>query len=107
MIDLVKTVLPGVNAVVNAGIADPNRLALMGLSNGGYSTLALIVQTKRFRCAVEMDGMGDLIADYGHMDKKRDCSRDFNFGAHSRCHGRSSVAISREVCRKFANLLSR
>jgi dipeptidyl aminopeptidase/acylaminoacyl peptidase len=69
MIDLVKTVLPGVNAVIDAGIADPNRLAVMGLSNGGYSTLALIAQTKRFRCAVEMDGVVDLVAEYGHMDK--------------------------------------
>jgi dipeptidyl aminopeptidase/acylaminoacyl peptidase len=69
MTDLVKTVLPGVNAVIDAGIADPGRLAIMGLSNGGYSTLALIAQTKRFRCAVEMDGMADLVAEYGHLDK--------------------------------------
>lgn len=67
MADLVKTVLPGVNKVIAMGIADPQHLALMGLSNGGYSTLALIVQTKRFSCAIEMDGMGDLIADYGAM----------------------------------------
>jgi dipeptidyl aminopeptidase/acylaminoacyl peptidase len=67
MADLVKTVLPGVNKVVDMGIADPQHLALMGLSNGGYSTLALVVQTKRFACAIEMDGMGDLIADYGAM----------------------------------------
>jgi dipeptidyl aminopeptidase/acylaminoacyl peptidase len=67
MADLVKTVLPGVNKVVDLGIADPQHLALMGLSNGGYSTLALVVQTKRFSCAIEMDGMGDLIADYGAM----------------------------------------
>ncbi len=67
MADLAKTVLPGVNKVIDMGIADPQHLAIMGLSNGGYSTLALVVQTKRFSCAVEMDGMGDLIGDYGAM----------------------------------------
>lgn len=69
MADLVKTVLPGVNKTIDLGIADPDHLAIMGQSNGGYSTLALITQTKRFRCAIEMDGMGDLIGDYGAMSR--------------------------------------
>lgn len=67
--DLVKTVLSGVNRAVELGIADPAHLAVMGLSNGGYSTLALISQTRRFRCAIEMDGLGDLTADYGAMGR--------------------------------------
>ena len=53
MADLAKTVLPGVNKVIEMGIADPERLGVMGHSGGGYSTLALIVQTKRFKGAVE------------------------------------------------------
>ncbi len=69
MADLAKTVLPGVNRVIEMGIADPERLGIMGHSNGGYSTLALIVQTSRFKAAVEMDGFGDLAAMYGEMDK--------------------------------------
>jgi dipeptidyl aminopeptidase/acylaminoacyl peptidase len=69
MADLAKTVLPGVNEAIHLGIADPNRLGIMGQSNGGYSTLALITQTKRFKAAIEMDGMGDLIGLYGEMDR--------------------------------------
>jgi dipeptidyl aminopeptidase/acylaminoacyl peptidase len=69
MLDLVKTVLPGVNTLVEMGIADPDRLALIGQSNGGYSVLGLIVQTHRFKVAVEIDGMGDLIGHYGQMDQ--------------------------------------
>lgn len=69
MADLVKTVLPGVNKVVEMGIADPGRLGVMGHSYGGYTTLALIVQTNRFQAAVEADGMADLIGAYGQMDK--------------------------------------
>jgi len=69
LLDLVKTVLPGVNRVIEMGIADPDRLGLMGHSNGGYGTLALIGQTKRFRAAIEMDGIGNLLGAYGALDK--------------------------------------
>lgn len=69
MLDLVKTVLPGVNKLVEMGIADPDRLAVIGQSNGGYSVLGLIVQTQRFRVAIDIDGAGDLIANYGQMDE--------------------------------------
>ena len=69
MLDLVKTVLPGVNKVIEMGIADPERLGVMGHSYGGYSTLSLIVQTTRFKAAVVADGTGDLVAGYGEMDK--------------------------------------
>ena len=67
MLDLVKTVLPGVSELVRLGIADPEKVGVMGHSNGGYGTLALIVQSKRFRAAVEVDGMGDLLGLYGEM----------------------------------------
>lgn len=69
MADLAKTVLPGVNKVIEMGVADPERLGVMGHSNGGYSTLALIVQTKRFKVAVDMDGSGDFVGAYGAMGK--------------------------------------
>jgi dipeptidyl aminopeptidase/acylaminoacyl peptidase len=68
MFDTAKTVLPGVTKVVEMGIADPNRIAVMGHSHGGYSTLSLIVQTRRFAAAVEIDGISDLIGSYGEMD---------------------------------------
>jgi len=69
MLDLVKTVLPGVNKVIEMGVADPDRLGIMGHSFGAYSALALIVQTARFKAAVVVDGFGDLIGSYGGMDK--------------------------------------
>ena len=69
MFDLAKTVLPAVNKVIEMGIADRDRLGVMGHSFGGYSTLSLIVQTKRFRAAMEIDGDADAIGFYGEMDK--------------------------------------
>ncbi len=68
MFDTAKTVLPGVSKIVEMGIADPDRIAVMGHSHGGYSVLSLIVQTQRFAAAVEIDGHGDLIEAYGEMD---------------------------------------
>src|SRR5262249_60283231 len=67
--DLLKAVMPGVDQVVNMGIADPDRLGVMGHSNGGYSTLALITQTSRFRAAVSRAGPADWVSGYGLMDK--------------------------------------
>lgn len=69
MLDLAKTVLPGVNKVIAMGIADPNRLGVMGHSFGGYSVLCLMVQTRRFKAAVTVDGAADSIAAYGQMGK--------------------------------------
>jgi dipeptidyl aminopeptidase/acylaminoacyl peptidase len=69
MADIAKTVLPGINQLIEMGIADPARLGVMGQSYGGYSALALIVQTARFQAAVELDGPGNLISAYGAMDK--------------------------------------
>jgi dipeptidyl aminopeptidase/acylaminoacyl peptidase len=68
MLDLAKTVMPGVNKVIEMGIADAARLGVMGHSNGGYSTLSLIVQSARFKAALEADGKGDLLGHYGEMD---------------------------------------
>lgn len=51
MKDLANTVLPGVNKAIDMGIADPERLAIMGQSFGSYCTLALITQTTRFKAA--------------------------------------------------------
>jgi dipeptidyl aminopeptidase/acylaminoacyl peptidase len=67
--DLLKAVMPGVDQVVNMGIADPDRLGVMGHSFGGYSTLALITQTSRFRAAVARAGPADWVSGYGQMDK--------------------------------------
>lgn len=70
MQDLGKTVLPGVDKIVELGIADSNRVGVMGWSYGGYSTLSLIVQTTRFKAAVMGAGLGNLFSMYGQMSKQ-------------------------------------
>jgi dipeptidyl aminopeptidase/acylaminoacyl peptidase len=67
MVDLMKSVMPGINKAIEAGVADPDRIGVMGHSYGGYSTLSLIVQSPRFKAAVMRAGMGDLISGYGQL----------------------------------------
>jgi dipeptidyl aminopeptidase/acylaminoacyl peptidase len=66
MEDLMGTVMPGVNAAIDQGYADPDRLAVMGQSYGSYCTLALITQTNRFKAAIITAAVlhPDLFADY-------------------------------------------
>ncbi len=42
----------GVDKVIEMGVADPDRLAVMGWSYGGFMTSWTITQTKRFKAAV-------------------------------------------------------
>jgi dipeptidyl aminopeptidase/acylaminoacyl peptidase len=66
---LADTVLPGVNKVIEMGIADPDRLAVMGQSYGSYSVLALLVQTTRFKAAVITAVVAsDILAGYLYMN---------------------------------------
>lgn len=67
MLDLAKTVLPGVNRAIELGIADPARLGIMGQSYGCASTLMLIVQTTRFKAAECSSGPSSIIAMAGIM----------------------------------------
>jgi dipeptidyl aminopeptidase/acylaminoacyl peptidase len=67
MVDLMKTVMPGINRVVDMGVADPDRIGVTGHSYGGYSVLSLVVQSPRFKAAVVRAGSGDLIAGYGQL----------------------------------------
>lgn len=69
MQDLAQTVLPGVDKAIELGIADPERLGVMGRSYGGYSTLGLLVQTPRFKAAVSWAGVFNLMASYGLMGR--------------------------------------
>ena len=54
--------------VVEAGIADPDRMGVGGASYGGYSTLWAITHTDRFRAALSMRPVSSLEGFYGSSD---------------------------------------
>jgi dipeptidyl aminopeptidase/acylaminoacyl peptidase len=62
---LLSGVMPAVDAAIASGVADPDRIAVMGHSAGGFATLGLIVQTTRFRSAIASAGYSNLISLYG------------------------------------------
>jgi dipeptidyl aminopeptidase/acylaminoacyl peptidase len=62
---LLSGVMPAVDAAIASGVADPDRLAVMGHSAGGFATLGLIVQTTRFRSAIASASYSNLISLYG------------------------------------------
>ncbi len=64
----VKDILAGVDQLVADGIADPDRLGVMGWSNGGYLTNCLITTTDRFKAASSGAGVLDQIIQWGTED---------------------------------------
>jgi dipeptidyl aminopeptidase/acylaminoacyl peptidase len=59
--------VPGVDKVIEMGIADPEALGVMGHSFGGYSTIAVITETTRFQAAMMSAGLANMFAGYGEM----------------------------------------
>lgn len=84
MTDIPGAVLPALDTLVAEGIADESRLGLFGHSQGGYTALALLTQTKRFRCAAVVCGFGNLFGAYGQMQQDGEANdiafREFRMG---------------------------
>ncbi|MDQ1153420.1 S9 family peptidase [Brevundimonas sp. SORGH_AS_0993] len=54
----------GVSAIVAEGLADPNRLALVGYSQGGVSSLFTAAHLHRFKAITAMNSWADLFSHY-------------------------------------------
>ena len=63
-----RDVMAGVDHVIAEGIADPDRLGVMGWSYGGFMTSWTITQTKRFRAASVGAGVTNLMSFTGTAD---------------------------------------
>jgi dipeptidyl aminopeptidase/acylaminoacyl peptidase len=55
-----KDIMAGVDAMIAAGVADPNRLGVMGASYGGFMTNWIVTQTARFKAASSGASISDL-----------------------------------------------
>lgn len=58
----------GLDALIARGLADANRLGIMGWSYGGYLTAWAIGHTDRFKAASVGAGITDLVSQAGSMD---------------------------------------
>jgi dipeptidyl aminopeptidase/acylaminoacyl peptidase len=59
-----KDIMAGVDDLVSRGIADPDRLGVMGASYGGYMTNWIVTQTTRFKAASAGASLSDLADQY-------------------------------------------
>jgi dipeptidyl aminopeptidase/acylaminoacyl peptidase len=55
----------GVDALIERGLVDPNRLGTLGWSNGAILTTALIAKTQRFKAAAPGAGGAEWVSDWG------------------------------------------
>jgi dipeptidyl aminopeptidase/acylaminoacyl peptidase len=65
-----RDVMSGVDALIQRGIADPDRLVVMGWSAGGHLTNKLITMTDRFKAASSGAGVADWISMYAQTDTR-------------------------------------
>jgi len=63
-----QDILSGVDALVARGLADPERMGVMGWSYGGYMTSWIITQTSRFKAASVGAGVTNLMSFAGTAD---------------------------------------
>ena len=63
-----RDIMTGVDHAIGMGVADPDRLGIMGWSYGGYMTSWVITQTKRFKAASVGAGVTNLMSFTGTAD---------------------------------------
>lgn len=64
-------IITGVDALIAKGIADPDKMGVMGWSYGGYMTAWTIGQTSRFKAASMGAGLSNLVSMDGTTDLDR------------------------------------
>jgi dipeptidyl aminopeptidase/acylaminoacyl peptidase len=63
-----QDLMTGVDELVKSGLADPERLGVMGGSYGGFMTFWTITQTNRFKAAIGHAGISDWYSFHGQSD---------------------------------------
>lgn len=63
-----QDIMHGVDECIARGVADPERLLVRGYSYGGYMSMFIIGQTDRFKVAVPMAGISNLVSFIGTSD---------------------------------------
>ena len=62
---MMPAILSGLDAAIETGFVDPERVAISGQSFGGYAALAVAGQTNRFYAAIAMAPTANMTSKYG------------------------------------------
>jgi dipeptidyl aminopeptidase/acylaminoacyl peptidase len=90
----------GIDALIDEGLADPDRLAICGWSYGGYLTAWAVTQTDRFRCAIAGASITSYESNYGVVSNREWQSTMFGSNVYDdyECHrSRSPIAYANRV----------
>jgi dipeptidyl aminopeptidase/acylaminoacyl peptidase len=63
-----QDIMAGVDHVIEMGVADPDHMAIMGGSYGGFMTFWAVTQTNRFKAAIGHAAISDWYSFYGQTD---------------------------------------
>jgi dipeptidyl aminopeptidase/acylaminoacyl peptidase len=96
-----QDVMTGIDSLIARGLADPDRLGVMGWSYGGYLTVSVITQTQRFKAASIGAPATDWTTYYGQSDGPREVLRSYfggtpwdaqeNYQRHSPRYGLKNI----------------
>ncbi len=74
-----KSLVPGVQKIIDMGIADPKAIGLHGHSWSGYQTAFIITQTDIFACAVAGAPVSNMTSAYGGIRWGTGLARQFQY----------------------------
>ncbi|MEM6525786.1 MAG: prolyl oligopeptidase family serine peptidase [Bacteroidota bacterium] len=69
MADIGNTTILATKRAIEIGVVDPDRVAVFGHSYGGYSALAVGVQSGLFKTIISSAGSSNLLSKYGDMNE--------------------------------------
>jgi dipeptidyl aminopeptidase/acylaminoacyl peptidase len=75
----IKCIVPGIQKIIEMGIADPKRIGLQGHSWGGYETAYIITQTDLFAAAISGAPVSNMTSAYGGIRWGSGLSRQFQY----------------------------
>lgn len=74
-----KSVVPGVQKLIDVGLADPDRIALHGHSWSGYQTAFMVTQTNMFRTAISGAPVANMTSAYSGIRLGSGLARQFQY----------------------------
>jgi dipeptidyl aminopeptidase/acylaminoacyl peptidase len=76
---MLRCLVPGVQKLIDMGVADPKRLGLHGHSWGGYGTAYVVTQTNMFAAAVAGAPVANMTSAYGGIRWESGLARLFQY----------------------------
>lgn len=74
-----KSIVPGVQALIERGFVDPNGIGIQGQSWGGYQVAYMITQTNMFRAAMAGAPVANMTSAYGGIRWQSGLARSFQY----------------------------